>query len=63
MVIIEAPFIFSINRVWNYICKWIYDGKENINGTILNNNESTACFTRFYMENGKEFMSLYIPIR
>jgi hypothetical protein len=63
MVTIEAPFTFSINRVWNYICKWVYDGKEKINGIVLNNNENTACFTRFFIKNEKEFMSLYVPIR
>jgi predicted transcriptional regulator YdeE len=63
VVVIDDPFIFSLIRVWNYICKWILDKNEKINGLTLSNSENTACFVRFFMENLKEFMAVYVPIK
>lgn len=63
MVVIEEPFTFSLNRVWNYICRWIQDNKAAVNGLILNNHENTSCLARFFKEDLKEFMAVYIPIK
>ena len=63
MVVIEDPFTFSLNRIWNYLCKWIQDNKETVKGLILNNNENTSCLARFFKEDSKEFMTVYIPIK
>ena len=62
-VIIEDPFAFSLTRAWNYICEYIQNNKEIVNGLLLNNNENTACLARFSKENDKEYMSVYVPIK
>jgi predicted transcriptional regulator YdeE len=63
VVIIEDPFTFSFNRVWNYVCKWVLDNHESINGFNLEKNKNIACFSRFYMESSKEKMALYVTIK
>jgi hypothetical protein len=63
MVVIENPFTFSLNRAWNYICQWTQDNKETVNGVTLNNNENTACLARFFIEDSKECMAVYIPVK
>jgi len=62
-IIAEDPFTFSFNRVWNYICEYIQSNKESVNGFILNNNENTACFAKFFKENSKEYMAVYVPVK
>jgi len=61
-VIIESPFTFSLNRVWNYMCEWLQSSKETVKGCIISDNENTACFTRLFTEDSKDFMAVYIPI-
>ena len=60
---IEDPFDFSLSRVWNYICEYMQNSKESVHGLLLDNNENTACLARFFMENAKEYMAVYAPIK
>ncbi|MDF2686508.1 MAG: hypothetical protein K0S55_1690, partial [Clostridia bacterium] len=60
-VTISDPMTFSASRVWNYICKWLKDNNEKINGIDLGS-ENTACFAKIYIKNGKEYMSVYVPV-
>ncbi|MDR1687897.1 MAG: hypothetical protein LBS21_04715 [Clostridiales bacterium] len=55
------PLTFSANRMFNFICQWICDNKNTVNG-ILVCEEYAACFVKFYKENGKEYMDMYIPL-
>jgi hypothetical protein len=71
-VVIEDPFNFSLNRVWNYICTWTQDNNEFVSGVVLNTNnnndntnnaDNTACFAKFFINGTKEFMSVYVPLK
>jgi effector-binding domain-containing protein len=62
-VVIEDPFNFSLNRVWNYICTWMQDNNEFVSGFVLNANDNTACLAKFFINGTKEFMAVYVPLK
>lgn len=61
-VTVDNPMTFSLCRTWNYICKWAQENLENINEIELDGVKAT-CLVKFYMEYGKEYMTMHVPIK
>ena len=62
-VTVTEPMKFSADRVWNYICEWLTREKIAICEAGIDAQSSSVFFTRFYMENGAEYMRACVPVK
>lgn len=60
-ITIADSLSFSLNRSWNYICKWLDDHGEKVAGVDLDS-ENAACLVHLYNLEQQPCMALYVPI-
>jgi len=62
-VTVADPVTFSFHRVWNYLCTGL-DGQHKTIKTIPHpgTGESISCLAKFYRKDGKDCMTVMIPI-
>jgi hypothetical protein len=60
-VTISNPLTFSAWSTWAYIAGWMRDNDVNIR-QIRFDDSDVPFFTKFYRQNGSEYMAVYVPI-
>ena len=62
-VTISSPTRFSANRPWNYICEWLRNEKTPIQEILLDEKTPAVYFTKFFIEDGEEYMQALVPVQ